>query len=129
MGISFISLYSIAKSRTGSAVAIQQIIGNVDERILFLIILVCLISGIISFFITKILTKKATQIFHKIDYSKMSKIVLIILTSVTLIFSGIIGLIILAISTITGIYCISLGVKRTHMMGCLLIPTIILYLV
>lgn len=129
MGISFISLYSIAKSRTGSAVAIQQIIGNVDEKILLLIIIVCLLSGIISFFITKFIAKKFINLVQKVDYSKISKFVLLILIAVTLIFSGIIGILILAISTITGIYCISLGVKRTHMMGCLLIPTIILYLV
>jgi len=128
MGISFISLYSIAKSRTGSAVAIQQIIGNVDEKILLLIIIVCLLSGIISFFVTKFIAKKFINLVQKVDYSKISKVVLLILIIVTLIFSEIIGLLILIISTLTGIYCISLGVKRTHMMGCLLIPTIILYL-
>jgi putative membrane protein len=129
MGISFISLYSIAKSRTGSAVAIQQLIGIVDEKILFLIITVCLLSGIISYFITKFIAKKFIKIIQKVNYSKMSKFILLILIIVTLTFSGIIGLIILIISTLTGIYCISLGVKRTHMMGCLLIPTIICYLI
>jgi len=43
--------------------------------------------------------------------------------------SGFLGLFVLAASTATGIYCISLGVKRTNMMGCLLLPVIILYLI
>jgi TctA family transporter len=42
--------------------------------------------------------------------------------------SGILGLIVLTTSTFTGIYCINSKARRTNMMGCLMIPTIILYL-
>ena len=42
--------------------------------------------------------------------------------------SGFLGILVLIASTFTGIFCISLDVRRTNMMGCLLLPTIILYL-
>lgn len=128
MGLSFVGLYSISKGRTGSAVAIQQLIGTFGTNILALILFVVLVSGIVSFFLTIFLSKKFVFIFEKINYTKLSIYTLTLLSIIVLIFSGIFGFIILIISTLTGIFCISLNVKRTNMLGCLLIPTIILYL-
>ena len=53
---------------------------------------------------------------------------IILLTIVVIIFSGPLGFLTFTISTFTGIYCIQTGVKRTNMMACLLLPTIVLYL-
>ncbi len=128
MGFSFISLYVISKARTGAAVAIQEIIGTISPNILLLLLIVVLISGIISFFITIILTKFFSQKVEKVNYTILSSIVLILLIGIVFLVSGFFGLAVLTVSTFTGIYCISLKVKRTNMMGCLLIPTIILYL-
>ncbi|RLG16247.1 hypothetical protein DRN69_01340, partial [Candidatus Pacearchaeota archaeon] len=43
MGFSFISLYTLSKTRTGAAVAIQKIIGNPSLKILLLILIITLI--------------------------------------------------------------------------------------
>ena len=128
MGFSFISLYVISKTRTGAAVAMQEIIGNLSGKILILILTTAVISGIISFFLTIFLAKFFLQKIEKINYTFLSLITLAILAIIVFLVSGFIGLAVLIVSTITGIYCISLGVRRTNMMGCLLIPTIILYL-
>ncbi|MFH1503250.1 MAG: tripartite tricarboxylate transporter permease [Candidatus Diapherotrites archaeon] len=128
MGLSFTSLYAISKTRTGAAAAIQSLIGKLDFNLLILIVIVCLISGIISFFLTKFLSLKFLKIIEKINYKRISIGILIFLSIIILLISGILGFIVFIISTITGVYCISLNVKRTQMMGCLLIPTIILYL-
>jgi len=128
MGFSFISLYVISKVRTGAAVAIQKILGTLSSKNFVLILGVIVLSGIISFFVTIFLTKICSQKIEKINYTLLSYIVLSFLAILTFVISGITGLIILVISTLTGIYCISLDVKRTNMMGCLLIPTIIYYL-
>ncbi|RLG15696.1 hypothetical protein DRN69_02600, partial [Candidatus Pacearchaeota archaeon] len=85
-------------------------------------------TGIISFFLTDFLAKFFSKKIMKIKYSTLSYITLTILTIVVFIVSGFIGLIILITSMLAGIYCISLKVRRINMMGCLLIPTIILYL-
>ena len=128
MGFSFISLYTISKTRTGAAVAIHQIIGNLEVNILILILFVTLISGIISFFLTIQLAKFFSQKIDRINYTKLSIITLIILGLIVYLVSDFIGLAILTASTFTGIYSIGLGVRRISMMGCLLIPTILLYL-
>jgi putative membrane protein len=128
MGFSFLSLYTISKTRTGATVAIKEIIGIPSEKILILILIVTLISGIISFFLTISLAKLFSTKIGSLNYSLLSSITLFVLILVIFLVSGYLGILVFLISTLTGIFCISLEVKRTHMMGCLLIPTILFYL-
>jgi len=128
MGISFITFYTISKTRTGAAIAIKEITGTLSFENLLLIIGVIIISGIISFFITKFLAKIFSTKIKDFNYTKISIGTLTILFLVVFFVSGIFGVAVLAASTLTGIYIISLKVRRTQMMGCLLIPTIVLYL-
>jgi putative membrane protein len=128
MGFSFLSLYTISKTRTGATVAIKEIIGIPSEKILILILIVTLISGIISFFLTISLAKLFSTKIGSLNYSLLSSITLFILILIIFLVSGFLGILVFLISTLTGIFCISLEVKRTHMMGCLLIPTILFYL-
>ena len=128
MGFSFITLYLLSKTRTGAAYAIKELLGSLSLNGLILILIAVLISGIIAFFLTKFLAKVFSSKINKINYSLFSKIALMILVIIVFLVSGFLGLLILIISTLTGIYCLSLEVKRTNMMGCLLIPTILFYL-
>ena len=128
MGFSFISLYLISRTRTGAAAAIKELTGTLTSNVLILILAVVLISGLISFFLTKKIAKFFSSNITKVNYKKISIITLGALALIVLLVSGILGLVILIISTLTGIYSISLKVKRSNMMGVLLLPTIILYL-
>lgn len=128
MSFSFISLYVISKTRTGAAAAIMDLIGIPSKNMLILILAVVLISGIISFFLTQKLSVVFCRNINKINYTKLSMITLFVVTSVVFLVSGFFGLFVFVISAFTGIFCISLGSRRTQMMGCLLLPTIILYL-
>jgi len=128
MAFSFLALYTISRTRTGATVAIKEIMGILSPQILILIILTILISGIISFHITKIISLHAIKKAHKINYTKLSIGILIFLTLIVLLISGIKGFLILIISTLTGIYALKTPVKKTNMMGCLILPTIIWYL-
>ncbi len=90
---------------------------------------VILISGILSFFLTLKLAKFFSTKIGNMNYALLSELTLIILIIIVFLVSGFLGVLVLAASTATGIYCISLGVRRTNMMGCLLLPVIILYLI
>lgn len=129
MGLSFVSLYSISKTRTGAAAAIQSLMGTMDSRTLILILSVCLVSGIISFFLVKLLSVKFLKIIEKVNYKKISAGILVLLSILIILISGIVGFLVFIVSTATGIYCILQNVRKTQMMGCLLIPTILLYLI
>jgi len=126
-GLSFITLYTIGKTRTGVAVAVSKVI-ELNLSDLWKIIGAIVISGILAFFITLFLSKKFSKKISKINYRILSWIIIAILFVVCFVFSGWIGIILLAVSTVVGLTCIYAGIRRTHLMGCLLIPTILLYL-
>ena len=129
MILSFLTVYTIQKGRTGSAVFLQEILGNISLKAIVLILIISLISGIFAFFIGIKISKFLAKNIGKINYSKISVGVLFFLLIIVTIFSGIIGTIIFLVSIATGIYCIQSNVRRIEMMGCLLLPTIVLYLV
>lgn len=128
LALSFITLYTINKSRTGAAVAISEILKNFTVSNLFLIILAIIISSILAFFITLYISKKFSLIITKINYRILSIAILILLSLVVLIFSGFVGFFLYLISTFTGIFCIESGVRRTNLMGCLMLTSILLNL-
>ncbi len=128
MGLSFVSLYSISRTRTGAAAAIQSLLGQINTSNLILILFVCLLSAVISFFLVKKLSIIFLKYIQKINYNKLSKGVIIFLAVLILLISGILGFLVFVVSTAVGLYCIQLNIKKTQMMGCLLIPTILLYL-
>lgn len=128
MGLSFIALYTIQKTRTGAAASVEEIIGQMPKEIIALILIVILISGILSFFITESLARFFSDKIGKINYTKLSVATLVFLSIIVLAVSGFLGFFVFVVSTLTGIYCISMKVKRTLMMACLLVPTIIIYL-
>ena len=128
MGFSFISLYVISRTRTGAAASIQEIIGNMSWEILVLVLIIVMLSGVISFFLTKFLAKYFSKNIEKINYTLISLATLAILAIIVFLISGLLGIAVLIASTFTGIYSISLKLRRTNMMGCLLIPTILVYL-
>jgi putative membrane protein len=128
MGLSFIALYSIQKTRTGAAVAISKLIPELTFTHLVYIILTIILSGIIAFFITIQISKLTAKHIHRFNYSKLSIIILVVLLFITIYFTGFLGLLVFIISAFLGITTILLGIKRLHLMGALLIPTILFYL-
>ncbi|MCK4919320.1 MAG: hypothetical protein KAS01_02940, partial [Candidatus Pacebacteria bacterium] len=83
---------------------------------------------IISFFITIYISKFIAKRIHKIHYSKLSIGILVVLLIITIVFTGLLGLLIFITATALGITTILLGIKRMHLMGCLLVPSILYYL-
>jgi len=126
-GLSFITLYSIGRARTGVAAAVGEII-TLTIRDLMIITGVILVSGILAFLVTLYLAKGFSKIIPILNYKKISIFIISILLAVNLLFSGWLGLLVLVVSTFLGVLCIYSGVRRTHMLGCLIIPSIILLL-
>ena len=128
MALSFVTAYAIGKTRTGASAAIQEILETISFSNLLIILLVVLISAVASFFVGLRLTKVFAKLVSKIDYSKISLIVIFILILVNLVLSNWIGLIVLATGAALGIFTILSGTRRINLMGCLLLPSIVFYL-
>jgi putative membrane protein len=128
MAFSIITLFAINKTRTGSAAFIGQLIPNLEIKHLILILFVVIISGVVSFYLTLWLGKVVSLNVSRINYRVLAFITLGILVLVIGVVSGILGLGVFILSTLTGLYCLSFKVRRTNMMGALMVPSVIFYL-
>lgn len=128
MGLSFVTLFAINKARTGSAVAISKLIETLTFSNLLIILAAVLISAVLAFFVAIFLAKIFAKNITKIKYNKLSIIILAIISAVVIIFSGWLGLLVYIIATCTGLVAIASGVRRTHLMGSLMLPAILYYL-
>ncbi len=127
-GLSFITLYSIGKARSGASVAVSRIIPELSLWNLVVILGVIFVAGLVSFFITILLAGVFSRNISKVPYHYLSIIVLVILTVVVLVFSGLLGFLVFFVSSFLGVACVLLGIKRVHLMGALLVPVILFYL-
>lgn len=127
MIFSFFVLYLIGKTRTGSAVAIKQLI-ELHEVHLFFIIAAVMIAIGISVFATEAIARQLLTSIQRINYKKLNIVVLFFLSLLVYLFSGFTGLLFFFISTGIGILAITSKVKRTNSMAFLMIPTILFYL-
>lgn len=128
LNLSFVTLYIISKSRTGSAVAIQEILANFSFSDLMIITAVILVSSALAFFLTLKISKIFSKIISRLNYTWLSIIILAFLSVIILFFSGISGFMLYLVSTTTGLCAIESETRRTNLMGCLMLPSILLYL-
>jgi putative membrane protein len=127
MSVSFLTLYLFSKTRTGAAYAISQIT-TITPQILTTIFTTILIASLIAIPITIITSKFIAKNIHKISYTKISKTILLFLIILNFYLTGISGILTLTTSTLLGLLCINLQIRRSFLMGAILIPTIIYYL-
>lgn len=128
MSLSFITIFSLGKTRTGAALAVKEIIGTVSNQTLITIVITILISGIISFFLVIKISKTFSKYICKVNYQSLSIVIIIILSVMVFLFSNFLGFLTFIVATSLGIYTILSGARRINLMGVLLLPTIIFYL-
>lgn len=129
MSLSYVTVYAIGKARTGTAAGVQQLLGTLTLSNLAIILLAIVISGIIAFFIGLYLSKNFSKYINKINYKWLTLIVIAIILIINLIFSNWLGLIVLATGTAIGFFTISSSSRRINLMGCLILPSIVYYLI
>ncbi|RLJ03319.1 MAG: hypothetical protein DRP11_01025 [Candidatus Aenigmatarchaeota archaeon] len=125
--LSILALWLIGNPRSGAAVVIGNIM-NVQAYHIPLLIGVVVLASVAGGVLTLVLGKRILSLLRGIDYSLISKFVLIFLLSMVLFLSGPVGLMISLIASSIGLTCILSGTRRSYMMGSILIPTIIYFL-
>jgi putative membrane protein len=126
MTLSFVTLFLIDKSRTGSAAVISQITKLSLSNLILIIIIIFLIS-LVLFLLTIFVSEKVANLIGKLNYQKISISILIFLIILVFFISGFLGLLVLITGTCLGLSCQYYGLRKGILMGCLLIPTIIIY--
>ncbi|MBU0907915.1 MAG: tripartite tricarboxylate transporter permease [Nanoarchaeota archaeon] len=129
MALSFVTIYAIGRTRTGAAVAVEKLLGEMSVSDLVLILGVVFAAGISAFFVGLQLARLFSSRIDKINYRKLSLGVIVLLVIVNLFLSNILGLLVLVTASALGVFCIQSRVRRIQLMGALLVPTILYYLV
>ncbi len=129
MTLSFATLYSIGKTRTGAAAAIQEIIPKLTTQMIVIIITV----AIITIFFVSIFAVHLARFFalklNKIKYNLLSIVMLVIILIVLIIFTNYLGLVVFITGSALGIFAIRSGIRQINLMGCLMLPTILFYFI
>ncbi len=126
--LTFITLYAINKTRSGTAVAIKEILKSFSLNHLIIVIITIILSSLIAFIVGIKISKLIAKNINKINYKFLSIMTLMLLLAINILFSNPLGIIVLITATALGIFTILSNSRRINLMGSLLVPTIIFYL-
>lgn len=126
--LSFVALYAIKKPRTGVAVFVGKFLPNISLENLWFLLIIAVISGIFATFLSIFLAKRFSSLISRVKYKWLCLLILCFLVFLTPIISGWFGLLVLLVSTSLGVLCSLMNVKKIFLMGSLLIPVIIFYM-
>jgi putative membrane protein len=124
---SLVSLYTIGNPRSGVAVMLSKII-QLDWNSFLLFVGAIASTALIAMSLHLWIGRKAMFFFSKINYRVISILVVVFMIFLVYLLTGLLGLFILFLSTLIGLMPPQLGVSRTHLMGVLIIPTILFFL-
>ena len=128
MQISLVTLYVLGKARNGAVLAVRNMIGQIGLNELIVFIASGLLAAGIAVFLALNIAKVFSKLISKVNYRLLCLSVIFIVTSLVFYFSSFLGLFVLAISTAVGIIPNIKEVKRSHLMGCLLLPVILFFI-
>lgn len=123
--ISIVAFYLIERARNGSVYTISQIMPKITLNELIAYLILIMIISIIAFYLTLFIGKIILQIIEKVNLKFLNISLIIILIGLVYLMSNEYGLLALICCTSLGILCISLEVRRVHLMAVLLMPIII----
>jgi putative membrane protein len=124
---SLISLYLVSNPRSGASVALRRILGELTFfDVIFLIGVILFVAGLAAT-ISLYLGKNIPRYLEKMDYRTLSLSILVFIIVMVFLLTGPFGLLIAFTSTSIGILCVDLGIRRSHCMGVLLLPTIFFF--
>ena len=126
--IALVTVYTLDKARNGAIVAVMEILTNIDLPRLVTFAAIALIVGGIATILTLKIAKLFAFMIEEIDYKIISLVIMLFIIGLAFYFSGLIGLLVLLISTAIGIVPQLTGACRSNAMGCLLLPVITFYI-
>jgi len=126
------ALFLILRPRSGAAIVVNELI-SVSEwsRILppseLSLLLICaLIASCLGFFLTLFLGARLANLLPRVPYTKLAAGIIIFIAVSVFAFTGLIGLLVLLVSTSIGMLAPLIGIRRSHAMGVLLLPVIVM---
>ncbi len=122
-----IGLYTFGKARSGVVVALEKLV-HIDGKILFTLLSCGLLAAGLASVTALYLARKILEWVPRVNYTYLAGSTCTVLAVSVGIVTGVPGLLILAVGVCIGILPPLLGVRRTHLMGVLLLPILLYYI-
>jgi len=123
---SFTALFLIGNPRSGAAVVVGRMI-EMGSTELLMILSVALFSASIGALATIWLSRFAIKYITKINYQHVCLGIFILLLVMVFILNGFIGMFVAIVAFSIGVFTISVGVRKSFMMGVLILPTVLYF--
>jgi len=123
---SMLALWLVGNPRSGISVAVEQLVSTTPETLLMVLAAVVASAGIAAYLTLK-LARSILPLLRRIDYSRLNLLIVALLVLSVFFLTGPLGLLILTVSTAIGLIPNLTGIRRSHAMGCLLLPTILFF--
>lgn len=121
-----LALWLVGNPRSGISVAIGRLAGISPDMLMVIIPALVAAAGIAAY-LTLRLARGIVPLMRRIDYTRLNVAIAAILVVLVAVFSGPLGLMILTVATAIGLVPNLTGIRRSHAMGCLLLPTILFF--
>jgi len=121
----FATTASIGKARIGSIAVIQELVWRAAQLPLYAGAAV--VAALIAIGLMALIGKELAEVVSRANTRRMNAAILAYLAAMAYILSGGTGLLVMATATGIGLLAPLLGVRRTHLMGFLILPTILYY--
>lgn len=126
---SLVAFYVIAHPRSGAVAAAQTALGgNIDFQTFMLLILVICATGALAYPLTIVIGGSAADIFSRLNYRLLNGSVLVFLAAMCLVMTGFLGLAVFILSAMVGLAPHLVDVRKTCLMGVLLVPCILYFI-
>ncbi|MEZ5335200.1 MAG: tripartite tricarboxylate transporter permease [Methanolobus sp.] len=124
------ALAFIGRTRNGAMVAINELLDGSTPGFSLIVLFLCaiLLTSLLSYFSTIYLGNNVHHLLEKLDYRKLCYSIIIFLTAMVFLSTGMFGILIFTIAIPVGMLASFMGVKKSHAMGVILVPVILQFL-
>jgi putative membrane protein len=122
--VSLVTFFALGKTRNGAVVIIDRLVDVISFDLFLALIASSLLALGLSCLAAWWLSRKFVFIANHCDSKVLASVVLSGLLVVSFILSGWKGVLVLICGASLGILTQKLGVTKSHLMGCLLVPTL-----
>lgn len=127
MFISIGTAYILDKARNGAIVVVKELLGTMNFEAMIILVGASLLAGGVAVILTIVISKSFARWIVKINYQRLIISIIAFITLLTLYFDGVIGFIILLSATAVGLIVAHWGIGKNHLLGCLILPVILYF--
>lgn len=123
---SLLALWFIGNARSGIASAVGTLV-KVDFNMVLVFLSVALASAGAGAFLTLKLSRRAMFALKQVNYRRLCLYVFVFVCVLVFAFTGFLGLAVAGIALSIGLIPNLTNIRRSHAMGCLILPTILFF--